>query len=576
MSSGSGSGSDCVVVVNKSGTDIVQVGPQYDPSNIGSDNTPPASLAMLLSLIDGRAWPLHVCGDQGVGKNATPWGAVDELLNDYTAIDDGPIPDAPFPADPPVYPGVGITAYGCQLNCDYTIVGNLGADVIVAKIDGQYQILRVLGSASTTPLFGPSNDCRCCGNSLKSTKLRARILKVTPESCGPYRACQEWDLDPVSTFTGGNPLGISIACNSSADSTLEDRTDWVAYARGVTQEIIDLKCCTEYTECSNWHSSEEGSGATSGDSAETCVCDQEDVIFEPASGSGSGSGAICRFEATIRIAATEEHPCAYEVLIWSLEQEACEEFDDVNEGEPVIMEACGLPDLPAGTRVIMARIPGGLPGREALNGQDPVEWFLIRACSTKDCANPCDEPPPEGPLCCGKYCSEMPASLSVSIEMIAGDLNCTGPVGVSLEKWGGGADECDGSADTRWRLPAPIPDQTLCPGVTTGPVEGADYPTWLDIESMELICGSGSEQDTCGSSPGSGSGSGSGSGAEGPPMGLTLGGGLETGDVSATQNLVASCCNPLYLEYTVTGMFGMVAGAGDVPAPVTLRIIITE
>jgi hypothetical protein len=59
-------------------------------------------------------------------------------------------------------------------------------------------------------------------------------------------------------------------------------------------------------------------------------------------------------------------------------------------------------------------------------------------------------------------------------------------------------------------------------------------------------------------------------------MGLTLGGGLEPGIVVATQNLVASCCNPLYLEYTVTGMFGMVAGAGDVPAIVTLRIIITE
>jgi hypothetical protein len=59
-------------------------------------------------------------------------------------------------------------------------------------------------------------------------------------------------------------------------------------------------------------------------------------------------------------------------------------------------------------------------------------------------------------------------------------------------------------------------------------------------------------------------------------MGLTLGGGLETGDVVATQDLMASCCSPLYLEYLVTGQFGMVAGAGDVPAIVTLRIIITE
>lgn len=570
--SGSGSGAECVVIVNKPEIDIVQVGPPYYPSNVGSTNTPPNGLELLLSLIDGRAWPLNVCGDQGIGKNATPWGAVDVLTNNYIAIDEGPIPDLPFPADPPIYPGVGITAYGCELNCNYTIVGNLGADVIVAEIDGQWQILRVLGSASTTPLFGPSNDCRCCGNSLKSTKLKARITKVTPEGCGEYRACHEFELDPVSTFTGGNPLGISIICNSTPESTFEDITDWTAYARGTTAEILELKCCAEYVECSDWRSTEEGSGATSGDLNETCICDPSNLIVY--SGSGSGSGEPCRFEATIRVPATEEYPCEYEVLIFSLEKDACEEFEDTNEGEPVIMEACGLPDLPVGTRVIMAQIPGGIPGKEALNGESPVEWFMIRACSTKDCANPCDVLPPEGPLCCGSHCSDLPDVLSVSIEMLSGDLSCTPPVGFTIEKWGGGVSLCNGASDTRWSLTAPIPDYTLCPGVTTGPVEGAEYPTWLDIELAELICGAGTEEDTCGQE-GSGSGSGSGD-VNGPPMGFSMGGGLETGMMSATQNLVASCCNPLYLEYEITGMFGMVAGAGDTPAIVTLRIIITE
>lgn len=549
---------------------IVQVGPPYDPSNVGSENTPPNDLELLLALIDGRRWPLHVCGDQGIGANATPWGAVDYQVNEYEAIDDGPVPGS-FPADPPVYPGIGITAYGCHLNCDYTIVGNLGADVIVANIDDQWQILRVLGSASTTPLFGPSNDCRCCGNSLKSTKLIARITKVTPGGCGSYRACHQFAIDPVSTLTGGNPLGISIACNSAADSTLEDITDWTAYARGVVVPILDLKCCNEYVECSDWHSS-NGAGSGSGESVENCLCYQEDLITE--TGSGSGSGLPCRFEATIRIPSTEEDPCEYEVLIFSDHKDACQEFDDESVGEPVIMEACGLPDLMPGTRVIMARIPGGLPGREALAGQDPIEWFVIRACSTKDCANPCDGPPPEGPLCCGQQCSELPDTLAVSIEMLSGDLACTPPVGFTIEKWGGGASLCDGASDTRWSLTAPIPDHTLCPGVTTGPVEGAEYPTWLDIESAELICGAGTEEDTCGEA-GSGSGSGSGD-VNGPAMGFSMGGGLETGMTSAVQNLVASCCNPLYLEYEITGMFGMVAGAGDVPAVVTLRIIITD
>lgn len=582
MSSGSVSDGDCVVSVNKGNQpDIVQIGPFYDPSNVGSENTPPDGLELLLALIDRRPWPLQVCGDQGIGKNATPWGAVDNQVNTYTAIDAGPIPDSPFPAEPPVYPGVGITAYGCKLNCDYTIVGNLGADVIVAKIDGQYQILRVLGSASTTPLFGPSNDCRCCGNSLKSTKLRARILTVLPAGCGPYRACDEFSLDPVSSYTGLNPLAISISCNSSPTSSFEDINDWVAFALGSPAEILTLKCCTEYVECEAWYSSENDSTSNSvsgSDSTddETCLCANEDIIDPNASGSLSESVSeyVCRFEATIRIPASATNPCEYTVKIFSEEDDACEEFDDVNEGDPVIMEACGLPDLPAETRVIMARIPGGIPGRTALDGVDPVEWFLIRACSTKDCENPCDEPPPEGPLCCGEYCSDMPQTLSVSITMLVGDLNCTPPVGVTVEKWGGGISLCDGASDTRWSLVAPIPDNTLCPGTTNCPDPQFEYPTWLDIERMEIICGGQAGGDICGNS-GSTSGSDSGD-VEGPQFSLVMGGGLETGDVPATQNLIASCCNPLYLEYEITGQFGMVAGAGCVPIPVTLRLVVTE
>jgi hypothetical protein len=163
-------------------------------------------------------------------------------------------------------------------------------------------------------------------------------------------------------------------------------------------------------------------------------------------------------------------------------------------------------------------------------------------------------------------CSEHPATVTATIEITAGDITCAEPVAITLVRTA--TEECDGAADVRWTLAGPIPDNTLCPGTTA---EDPFYPTWLDIESMQLICGTAG--DACGGEYGSGSDSGSGTG---PNFGLTIGGGLEAGVVSATQDQDASCCTPLYLEFTVTAMFAMVAGAGVINHTVTLRIVITE
>lgn len=523
----------------------VQVGPPYNPDYAGAP-LPPPGLKMLLALIDGRRWPLHNCGDTSIGINATPWGFTDETINKYALFGGGEVPD--YPLDPPHYPGVGVTAYACQLNCNYLISGPLGADVIIGKIDDQWQVLRVTGSASTAPLTGPSDECRCCGGSRVNRIQKAEIIAIISGSDCAYEVGTQFRLDPITHNSVHNPLGISISCQSTPESLLEDIDDWSAYACGVAAEVRSIDCCVPYAS---------GSG------------------FEFPSGSGSGSGLPCRFEAVIRTAVVEGcSSCSYDILIWDEDADPCIEFEDEPFDEPVLMEACGLPNLEPQTRVIMLRIPGGIPGREALDGQDPIEWFVVRACTADDCANPCDVPPPEGPLCCGAHCSELSDTLSVSIEMVAGDLACTPPIGFSLQKWGGGASQCDGASDTRWSLAAPIPDHTLCPGTTTGPIEGVEYPVWLDVETATLVCGAGTEEDTCGHE-GSGSGSGSGD-VNGPPMSFVMGGGLNVGEVAATQNLVASCCNPLYLEYEITGAFGMVDGAGDVPAVVTLRIIITD
>jgi hypothetical protein len=487
-------------------------------------NQPPIGLQMLLAYIDGRQWPLHNCGDLGIGLNALPWGAVDENLNRYTAIDAGPVPGN-FPLDPPVYPNIGITAHACQIDCNYLISGPLGAEAIVGKIDDQWHILRVTGTAQPSGMFGPSNECRCCGNSLGSARLRAEIIGINTPGCSEYPLHTVWEIDTAFN-TGNNPLSISFSCQPTPESLLEDKDDWSAFACGVEAEVRRLNCCAPYEE----------------------------------TGTGTGTGTACRFEAVIRTAVVEGcSECSYDILITVLPEDPCVEFEDEPFGEPVIMEACGLPNLEPGTRVIMAYFPHDNTGTGTGTANETIDWFVIRACTSDECANPCDVDPPVGPPCCGLLCSEMPETVTVAIEVLAGDISCPDGAGVTLIRTL--TANCDGAADTRWTLAAPVPENTLCPGTTPDP---PNYPTWLDIESMQIVCGSDAE--LCGNVDLE---------IDGPSFSLAMSGGLVTGDMFATQNLRASCCSPLYLEFEITGQFAMVGGAGVINHEVTLRLTVT-
>lgn len=527
------------MTVDRSGSDpVVLVGPPYRISALGAPQ-PPIGLQMLMAKLDGAHWPLQNCGDRsvGVGAAGNGWGLLDTTFSTYSEIDEGPALGGPFPADPPTYPGVGITAYGCEIDCQYIITGDLGAEVIVGKIDGQWHILRVTGSASTIPLTGSHNECRCCGSSRKNRKLRAEIISASV-GCAQYAVGTQFVLDPISYSTSDNPLRISLSCLSRPESLLEDIVDWTAYACGNEAEMISLDCCAPVDE----------------------------------SGGGSGS---CRFEAVIRTQPAEGcSDCSYDILIWDEPGDPCIEFDDVEFGEPVVMEACGLSDLPAGTRVIMARFPATDTGRDALSGQEPIEWFVVRACTEQDCANQCDNPPPQGPPCCGVLCSEMPAGLTATVEILASDC-CAGAASVTLDKQGA-ATQCDGAADTKWFAhdltdPAP-PEIIICSGAIAVP---PFYPTKVAINNLELICGSA--EDLCGDA-----GTSSASPTDGPVFSLwvsyyeTYATGGSSGRVLATQNRVASCCSPLYLEYEITIPVCFIAGAGVITASTTLKITITE
>ena len=118
-----------------------------EPVNVvpgGMELEPEADLRLLMALLDSRYWPLQICGDNNIGN--IDWNnavGVSPNQYDHTAIDDGPITDGggfPRPEDYP-FPGVGVSAHACQLGCNYLIVGDLGADVIIGKIDDQWHIL---------------------------------------------------------------------------------------------------------------------------------------------------------------------------------------------------------------------------------------------------------------------------------------------------------------------------------------------------------------------------------------------------------------------------------------------------
>lgn len=541
------SGDDCAVRSDIAVTKGVHVGAPY-----GVSEEVPAGLKLLLALIDGNHWPLHVEGDTGVGtgarveEGATIPGA--SCNAQITALDAGPIPDEQFP-DPfkYSYPGVGITAYGCQLNCNYIIVGNLGASVIVGKIDGQWHILRVIASASTTPLFGPSNDCRCCGDALKDVKLRARVQYVSAPG-GAYQVCDEFLLDPVSTELGYNPMQITLSCGSRPESVFEDLQDWEARAFGEVVEITELDCCGPYeNECD-----ESGSG-------------------------GSGSGE-CRFQAVIVF--THES-IEYRILIYRdlADPDPCTEFEDVFI-ENVVAEAAGLPDLSPGDRVIMARIPGGLAGRTALDGTDPIEWFIIRACNSQDCANPCDAPPEFTSQCCGKLCSELPLSLSATIEVIDSECVCASGSTLSATLTRDAIDpgaDCSVAANIIWVVtPTTVAEPPEIAGCIYDPGGGIP-PTKVRLANLELKCGD-ARVDACGDQ----FGASANSGAElGPSVTLTVFGfssysaTFVGNSTIATQDRAISCCSPFYLQYEVTGPYCYGAGASTVGATTTLRITIT-
>jgi hypothetical protein len=436
----------------------------------------PTGLMLLLAMIDNQYWPLHVCGDNGIGSK----------FNDIRNIG-GNVRTVTTPIDPIDNP---IEAYGCVLNCNYTISTDIQAECIVGKIDGKWQILRVRSTSFTGGVTSTSNGCRCCGMTPQNSKLFARILSVTPSLCGDYRACDEFVLRGINgnQCDPENPMRITVGCSAESGSELNDPADWLISVCGSpVEEIVSIDCCAPITSCNGV--------AYPGEFSEECICENSDSLSESSSESLSASdeaslslcaaqgGSLCRLEVVVNTGPLEMcGGCSYRILIYSdphdidpCTSQADEIIDEVDA------EACGIDDLEVCERVIIAKVPFRLPLNPDVSCP-PVEWFIIRACSIKDCADPCEPPPPPPAPCCDILCEDQPLAVTATFEVM--DCDCA-PCTFSVEL--AKVDCLPGNERGNWRYDPET--EIKCDTARN----------FMKLESIEYLCGSYEEDSASGS-----------------------------------------------------------------------------
>jgi hypothetical protein len=234
--------------------------------------------------------------------------------------------------------------------------------------------------------------------------------------------------------------------------------------------------------------------------------------------------------------------CRYTILIYSVETEddPCA-LTDVPIDE-VYAEACGLPNLNVGDRVIIVEVPyEGDHETSASDNCGPIEYFIIRACTIDDCSEPCNPPPPGG-ACCGIDCVDLPETITATIEI--SDCDCSCSFSVSLPK-----STClPGNEYGEWRQD--FADIVRCDSLRNK----------FELTSLQYRCGDASSSST-------------------ESSGILLGGSLLFNGVGGT--LVESSCDPIYSVFELVNppickekFPGMVPPIPDLNCRV--RVIITE
>lgn len=332
---------------------------------------------LILSQILGRWETVGLCGNTGLGLYyyGCSGGSVTNQGDYIPTTDDV---------------SGKVVAQVCSLQClDYILDPTLSPIVLMAQIGSQWFIINVVDRPSTLTTKDGSitTVCAdaCCGIGFK-------YIEVTiGTGCGALSG-QVFNLIGAGgswsgqVTAGGDTFLMSISC-SIGTAAAEDWSVNGGCGSAVAADDFTILCDTN------------SMSGTADFSSMTCgLCSSVSVSFQ-----------------SIEI---PDKPCETTTLT----------------GVEVIMEACGVPPLAIGDRVIMAEVPklgsACSTGTGTGTATEP-QWQMIQACSDQiECGDDCDPPPPEDAECCDWTTVEIPENLvgTIAVSSDLGECECSGTV----------------------------------------------------------------------------------------------------------------------------------------------------
>lgn len=340
---------------------------------------------LLMATIDGKLYPLHLCGDTNTGMN---WNGCS-----HGVVDDSQVTCPWTPT------GETVTAQACILDeCSgYVLDTTKNPYVLIAEIGGQWYIVNVISADGL-----PDTDdmgylpCEACCD------LGVGTLEATLSGCGDF------DGETFTMYGSGGYWSGSVVVNGSTFS-------------------FSLSCSITVTDAEDWTAT-GGCGAGS-------IPDTLDVTCNPTTGTGtavaSGDGRMSGSAEFTNSGCSECGSGPITVNFHSTPgraRDACRTM--TRTGNFVNAEACGLDDLNVGDEVIMAYVPKySLSDTSTGTGtSDTPQYHIVHVCRGEGECQPCPPPLPGDPIdCCDLTDESVPLTLTgtVSVSSAVYGCNCT-------------------------------------------------------------------------------------------------------------------------------------------------------
>lgn len=403
---------------------------------------------LLMVTIDGKLYPLHLCGDTNTGMN---WNGCSHGVVDDTQS-----------SCPWTRTGDTVTAQACIMDeCDgYVLDTTKKPYVLIAEIGGQWYIVNVISADGLpdTDDMGYLPCDACCD-------LGVGTVEASLSGCGDFDG---------ETFTmyGGSGYWTGV----------------VEIDGGVF--YFNLSCSINVTDAENW--------TATGGCGNAVPADELEVNCNPidATGTGTGTGSSVtingdgRMSGSARFANSGCSECSDGAIVVNFASVAGRPRDEcrtmTRTGQFVTAEACGLDDLAVGDEVIMAYVPKYpiSPTGTGTGTSEVPQYHIVQVCRGEGECQPCPPPPPGDPIdCCDLTDDTVPLLLTgtVSVSSAVYGCNCTSkPIsfayaeGSNPPEWHqSGLIDCEDATGTSVELSDLSGMVISCSGTGTGTGSGA-------------------------------------------------------------------------------------------------------